>query len=141
MSDKTNSHSGSADEIVSEHERVRKLLAKLAESDDWALLREVATELQSLLRGHFAHEESPDGLHQIIGFATPWNLRQVDDLVAEHSSIVTLIDALVAGAEDATDRDAVMKTRAELGDLLKRHEARETELLSEAMNTELGGRG
>ena len=141
MSKEKNSHSGSADEITSEHERVRALLRRLAERDDLGELAKIAVELQSLLRSHFAHEESADGLHQIIGFSTPWNLRQVDDLVAEHSSIVELVDALVAGAESAEDRGAVFRTRADLNALLKQHEARETELLSEAMNTELGGRG
>ena len=65
----------------------------------------------------------------------------MDDLVAEHSSIVKLVDTLVAAAQSADDLDAISQTRKKLGLVLKEHEARETELLSEAMNTELGGRG
>ncbi len=96
--------------------------------------------LREALRAHFVDEEGEGGLADAVRASAPWSLRRLDDLLAEHRELLEAADrllargrALLAGplAEFAGETRALLRR-------LRQHEARETEVLSDAVHHDIG---
>jgi molybdopterin converting factor small subunit len=90
-------------------------------------------ELVALLGEHFKEEEAADGLYDTVTKIAPRYSGRVKLLAQEHA-------ALLASAEAAERRAS--ETSEEISSLiakLRRHEEMETELLNEAVLSDLGG--
>ncbi len=129
--------------IAEEHRVLRLTLARIETLDEpGALLRELRA-LRPLLAEHFAGEEAADGLHRVIDATAPHRIAEVHELFAEHRECLATIDRLCDTlAELIAGPVAALRSEvAELCGSLHRHEAAETELLSNALYEELGGSG
>jgi len=133
----------SSSRIAEEHRQLRQTLARIETLDEpGALLRELRS-FRPMLAEHFAGEEAADGLHRVIDATAPHRIGEVHELFAEHRECLATIDRLCDALAELIS-GPVAKLRGEVGELcgqLHRHEAAETELLSNALYEELGGSG
>jgi len=129
--------------IAEEHERLRVLLDRLNASDDLREILPRLIELKDLLAVHFAHEEAPDGMHALIGDTAPRLLTRVDRLMKEHEGFLRSAIELTSRTRSCLDetvagiRTDIRKLSAELSD----HDRAETEILNDALLTDIGGNG
>lgn len=127
--------------IDEEHRRLGELLGALERTTDLTELAPRLAELRELLVAHFASEEGPQGMHDIVAEGAAHRLPNVQHLFEEHRAILVglerLRDETVACFEGPVRR--VLAGVAELAGTLRRHEADEEELFSEAFYSDLGG--
>lgn len=127
--------------IDEEHRRLGELLAALESTTDLAALAPRLAGLRELLVAHFASEEGPEGMHDIVAEGAAHRLPNVQHLFEEHRAILLRLDHLrdetSACFEGPVRR--VLAGVAELAGTLRRHEADEEDLFSEAFYSDLGG--
>lgn len=129
--------------IAEEHLQLRSALARIeALEEPDALLRELRA-LRPRLAEHFAGEEAADGLHRAIDASAPHRIAVVRELFAEHRECLEALDRLIEATSEllAGPVAAVRREVSELCARLHRHEAAESELLSDVLYEELGGSG
>jgi hypothetical protein len=128
-------------ELLHQHGDLRHLFDQLeANASRPAEAVPLLGSLREALGQHFADEEGEEGLAQAVGASAPWSLRRLDELLAEHRSLLEALDRLIAQAQGLLEGQAAFAgaTRALLR-RLRQHEERETALLSEAVHYDLGG--
>jgi len=127
--------------IDEEHRRLGELLRALERTTDLAQLAPRLAELRALLVAHFASEEGPQGMHDIVAEGAAHRLPNVQHLFDEHRAILERVDRLSseAGACFEGPVRRVLAGVADLAGTLRRHEADEEELFSEAFYSDLGG--
>lgn len=137
------SKSGKHAEYFEDHRVLQVVLAKVESTRDLSLLIPLLEELHGLLQRHFAREESKDGLRGVVGQAAPHRLDQLETLLKEHAdflvttrSIKEKIQACLSGPIPE-----IYSEIQSLCDRLHMHEETETELLTEALYTDLGESG
>ncbi len=113
-----------------EHRRVEWLAGKLRSARDPASLALTLDELEALLVGHFAREESPQGLYGLVHRRAPELRHEFDHLMAEHEKILDQMRALKGGAREG--RVAVEEVHR-LAAILRDHEMRENEIARAAV--------
>lgn len=131
------------DEIVADHHELKQLLPRIEECSDISDLLALLRQLHTLLVRHFKAEESPAGLHQIIGDAAPQYGNYLQRLFEEHEALDRRIEALIDRAQ-ALLEGPVAEVRIEVAGLctsLREHESTETRLLTDALYTDLGEGG
>jgi hemerythrin len=144
MGDPTTGDGGSdsRERIDAEHRHLNELLGELLAARDPERIERLLVALRSLLIGHFATEEAPDGLHEIVAQNAAHRLPNVQQLFAEHRDLVHRLDAL--RVEAAALRDGAFRRLldeiAGLAAALRAHEAVEDEIFAEAFYTDIGGR-
>lgn len=129
--------------IAEEHRLLRQTLTRIETLDEPAALLRELRAFRPLLAEHFAGEEAADGLHRVIDATAPHRIAEVHELFAEHRECLATLDRLCDTLAELIS-GPVAALRAEVGELcgrLHRHEAAETELLSNALYEELGGSG
>ncbi len=126
--------------IDREHAELRDTLGRLECTTDLKALIPMLNELRARLEVHFAHEEGPAGLHQVVGDSAPHLLTYMQRLFDDHQRLLTAIDALIDRARQCLDGPlaGVLHEVSSLSEELRLHEARETALLGDAMYTDLG---
>jgi len=132
----------SKERIDAEHRRLNEVLDELAAARDPQRLEDLLVTLRSLLIRHFATEEAPDGLHEIVAQNAAHRLPNVQQLFAEHREIVRRLDAVrdaCAALRAGPFRELVERVAA-LAAALRAHEAVEDEIFAEAFYTDIGGR-
>jgi hemerythrin len=127
--------------IDEEHRRLGELLRALDGASDLTQLAPRLAELRALLVGHFASEEGPQGMHDIVAEGAAHRLPNVQRLFEEHAAILVRLDQLSSEAHACFEGPVrrVLAGVAELAATLRRHEAHEEELFSEAFYSDLGG--
>jgi hypothetical protein len=128
-------------EIEQEHRMLGEILGKLVASDEITRLRPLLGDLRGLLVSHFAREEAEDGFYRMVEESGPHLLPKVQSILDEHETFLTDVDRLI-NEVDATLAGPVARIRRGIRTLaggLETHEAQESELLSDAFYTELGG--
>ncbi len=133
----------SGEQIHEEHLHLRALLERIAGTRGLVPLLELLGELGAALEAHFAHEEAPGGLQDVVGSSAPHLLERVDVLFDEHRQCLAELERLRSAARAALD-GPVAEVLAGVDDLcrmLHDHEAAETEILSGSLYDELGGSG
>jgi hemerythrin len=128
--------------IDAEHRHLNEVLAELVAAREPERIERLLVALRSLLIGHFATEEAPDGLHEIVAQNAAHRLPNVQQLFAEHRDLVHRLDAL--RVEAAALREGAFRRLldevAGLAAALRAHEAVEDEIFAEAFYTDIGGR-
>ena len=134
------SGSGPGHSIEQEHRALKETLGRLECTTDLKLLIPMLSELRARLELHFAHEEGPAGLHQVVGDSAPHLLTYMQRLFDDHQRLLSTIDGVTERARQCLDGPmaAVLGDVASLSAELRLHEARETALLGDAMYTDLG---
>jgi peptidoglycan/xylan/chitin deacetylase (PgdA/CDA1 family) len=86
--------------IDEEHAQLHGLAGRLAKAKDLEELRVLLQELGQWLGGHFAREESPEGLHGLVARRAPQFAPAFDSLMSEHQGfldqVARLLDAAIA---------------------------------------------
>lgn len=140
MVDKTSQQT--ADRIIDEHRRVRAMLVELEQSAGVHGALAALDELAPLLKVHFVTEEQEqEGLHRVIADRAPWQSARLDALFEEHRQLLEMVTGLRAKAgELGADGNYAELAPAvvEFLNALRKHEAAETELLSDTMTTDYG---
>jgi hypothetical protein len=129
-------------DIAAQHRELRQMLSEIEATNDLGRLVTVLEDLRSELRLHFADEEREDGgLAEAVGASAPRHMRRLDQLLAEHAQLLQEADRLITRGRTLLDgavRDIQQEALA-LSEHLRRHEAQETELLSDAVYADIGG--
>jgi hypothetical protein len=114
-------------DLENEHQRVMKLLARLRTDVAAADLLPTLDELRTLLIIHFAREQLPDGFYEALGELAESRRGELDELVAEHGSILSDLNALLKDAKDSpvVDETDVLNRVARLLEQLDAHEHKE----------------
>lgn len=132
----------SRERIDEEHRHLDALLVELEAAREPERIERLLVRLRSQLVAHFATEEAPDGLHEIVSQNAAHRLPNVQQLFDEHREIVHRLDALRAHA--AALREGAFRRLVEeiaaLAATLRAHEAVEDEIFGEAFYTDIGGR-
>ena len=130
-----------AQRMEAEHERLAELVERLDHEPDLRELRRELAELTPLLAEHFASEEATDGVFRWVETEAPHCAHDTQTLGDEHvallarlSRIEGRLDELLEGPVAAVERDVA----AFVADL-RSHEKAETELVANALWTDIGG--
>ena len=126
--------------IAQQHQELRDTLKQVAETTSLERLVSLLEKLREQLREHFADEEGEEGLAQAIGDSAPRHLRALEVLFDEHREFLELVggmiercQALLTGPKAEILRDVHTLTKR-----LHQHEARETDLLTDSVYTDVG---
>ena len=131
--------SGVGAEVMEDHRRMTTLLAKLECEKGLESTDALLAELRELLVLHFAREEGEDGLVTIVTADAPRHIHTLQELMAEHGDILKVIDSLRERIKKCLAESAgICEDSGSLIEMLQSHEARENEIISDALYTDLG---
>ena len=119
--------------IDQEHASINRLVARLKTARDMPVLLSALDELKATLKGHFAREESPQGLHGLVAQRAPEFRPAFEQLMTEHQQFLDSIDALTERARRGDAKTEVDKVE-DLTAKLKEHEMRENEIARSALD-------
>jgi hypothetical protein len=104
-----------------------KLLARLRTDIAASDLLPTLDELRTLLIIHFAREQLPDGFYEALGELAESRRGELDELIAEHGSILSDLNSLLKDAKDSpvVDETDVLDRVARLLAQLDAHEQKE----------------
>ena len=129
-------------DIETQHRELREMLGAIEASAELTQLLPMLEQLRAELQEHFADEEREDGgLAEAVGATAPRHLRRLAELLDEHRRLLETVDELIVRGRTLVNgpgRDLVRDARA-FSRQLKRHETRETELLTDAVYADIGG--
>jgi hypothetical protein len=130
-------------QIAEDHHDLRQALVELRHTSELRLLIPQLTRLRVELKEHFDLEEGEDGLAQAIGESAPHHLNRLTKLFEEHVTMLEAVDGILKRAEDclAGPVREVLRDVTGLCSHLEEHEANETQLLTDAVFTDLGTSG
>jgi hemerythrin len=113
-----------------DHLRVHRLSERLKSSDDLPAMVSVLEELNAALVTHFAHEEEPEGLYDVVSVHAPQYKTPLGNLVNEHYRILAEVRELSQKARELLERshEDLRGEAQRLADLLMDHESREDEI-------------
>ena len=128
------------DEIEDDHHAIKEILERLEATMDPHLLLPILEELRMSLVAHFAREEAPEGLHEIIADMSPNTVASLQNILGEHEHFVVRLDSLIERTRAAVKGPLaeILRDATALSESLHDHEARETELFTDAVFTDLG---
>lgn len=131
---------GAETQLLAEHQRIRDLLRAIEASADLPELLRRLAEARPVLAAHFLAEEAADGFYDWIRSLAPRQLGLVDCLQAEHRRFLAELDGLAERARAclAGPVAALLAEAQTLVGRVRAHEAREDELLLDALYTDLG---
>ena len=128
----------SRSEILDNHCRVGQLLDRLEKAALPADLAPVLEECRQLLPRHFAQEETAEGLFGIIGDRSPHAREEIAALVEEHRTLIRDLDVLTRRVVERPDKAQLLAEAAQFSQQVRLHERRETQLLVDALASDLG---
>jgi hypothetical protein len=130
-------------QIAEDHHDLKQALVELRHTSELRLLIPQLTRLRAELKEHFDLEEGEDGLAQAIGESAPHHLNRLTKLFEEHVAMLEAVDGIIKRAEDCLDGPVreVFRDVTGLCRHLEEHEANETQLLTDAVFTDLGTSG
>lgn len=135
MTDSTESF----ERIDQEHRELRGTLEEMERGGDPHELASLLERLQHQLKHHFEEEEGPEGLAQAAQTSIPQNARLLEHLFEEHGAFLSRTSTLrnrLDGVEAALAR--IQEDLVTLCGDLRRHEERETQLLTDSVFLDIG---
>lgn len=122
-------------DLEQEHKRVMKLLARLRTQVAASDLLPLLDELRTLLIIHFAREQLPDGFYEALGELAESRRGELDELIAEHGSILSNLNGLLTDAKDSpvVDETDVLDRVSRLLEQLDRHEHKEHQFATDVL--------
>ena len=126
--------------IEEDHHAIKEILEGLEATTDLRHLLSLLDELRSSLVEHFAREEAPEGLHEIISSMSPNTVASLQNILGEHQEILGRLDRLRVKTRACLEGPvaALLDNTATLSESLRDHEVRETRLFTDAVFTDLG---
>lgn len=114
-------------DLEREHRRVMKLLARLREGAQAQDIVPLLDELRTLLIVHFAREQLEDGFYDALGELAQTRRGELDELIADHASILSQLNGLLGDVKDSPviDETDLLDRVARLLEQLDRHEQKE----------------
>lgn len=131
------------DQIAADHHNLRVTIDQLLQVSELPLVIGQLRRLRTELVDHFKLEEGADGLAQAIGETAPNSLNKLTRLFEEHDEFLDSIEGLITQT-NACLNGPMAEIHSGIRQLcadLEAHEATETELISDAMFTDLGTAG
>jgi hypothetical protein len=131
------------DQIAVDHHNLRVTIDQLLQVSELPLVIAHLRRLHTELVDHFKLEEGADGLAQAIGETAPNSLNKLSRLFEEHGEFLATIDKLIVET-NACLNGPMAKIQGGIRTLctqLEAHEVTETELISDAVFTDLGTSG
>jgi hypothetical protein len=131
------------DQIAADHHNLRVTIDQLLQVSELPLVIAQLRRLRAELVEHFKLEEGADGLAQAIGETAPNSLNKLGRLFEEHGEFLETIQELITQTNTCLNgpmaeiQNGIRKLCADL----EGHEATETELISDAVFTDLGTSG
>ena len=129
--------------IDQDHRAILEIVGRLEATTDLHVLLPVLEELRDALAAHFAREEGPEGLHELISSMSPNTVASLQNVLGEHSAFTERLDDLIESARACLEGPLaeILRGAAGLSKSLRDHEARETALFTDAVFTDLGRTG
>ncbi len=126
--------------IERDHHAIKEIVGRMESTTDLHRLLPILEELRAALVDHFAHEEAPDGLHELIASMSPETVATLQNVLCEHQDFLRRLDGLIECVQAclAGPLADVLEGAASLAASLRDHEARETVLFTDAVFTDLG---
>jgi hemerythrin HHE cation binding domain-containing protein len=123
--------------------RIAELADSLRHTQGLGELARLLRHLRFTLEVHFASEEAPDGFFDMLRDRAAANVAGVEQLRHEHVLFVRDIDLIQDRVRAclAGPVAELMRQAAALADRIEKHETRESDLLGEAMSTDVGAEG
>ncbi|MGC4123166.1 MAG: isocitrate lyase [Myxococcales bacterium] len=118
-----------------EHQTVERLAARMKNAKSPAALVSALDELEQFLAGHFAREESPQGLYGLVHKRAPQLRKAFEALMAEHGRLLEQMRAIRAKAKEDSGVSASLEA-SRLGTALREHEERENEIVRTAVSSQ-----
>ena len=128
------------DTIEHDHHAIKEILERLEATMDPHLQLPILEELRMSLVEHFAREEAPEGLHDIIADMSPTQVASLQNILGEHEQFLARLASLIERTRALVRGPLaeILKDAAALSESLHDHESRETELFTDAVFTDLG---
>ena len=126
--------------IERDHGAIKAILEGLETTTDLHRLLPLCEQLRAALEQHFAREEEPEGLHELIASLAPNTVASLQNVLGEHQGFLERLDRLIASARACLEGPLaeILRDTAALSRNLRDHEARETKLFTDAVFTDLG---
>ena len=126
--------------IEKDHHAIKEIQERLEATTDLHILLPILEELRLSLVAHFAREEAPEGMHEIIADMAPNTVASLQNILGEHQDFLDRLDSLIErGRACLTGPLAeILHDASALSESLHDHEARETALFTDAVFTDLG---
>ena len=131
------------DQIAVDHHNLRVTIDQLLQVAELPLVIAHLRRLRTELVDHFKLEEGADGLAQAIGETAPNSLNKLSRLFEEHGEFLNTIDKLIVQTNSCLN-GPMAEIKGGIRTLctqLEAHEVTETELISDAVFTDLGTSG
>lgn len=125
--------------LVEQHRKVRTLAGQVRDAGTREVLVQLLPELLTTLEAHFAAEEAPEGLYEMIRTSAPERQNAIQDLAEEHRRLLETVRTLIAEGQ-GTGSDIVERAQR-VCDAIGEHEAAENALVLDVFNTDIGGSG
>jgi hemerythrin len=125
--------------IDAEHRQLRHLLVMIGATAKPAAMVPLLEQLKALLEEHFAHEEADGGMPSMVSGRAPHLMTQLGSLMNEHEVFMSDVSTLIERAARGDEVDAVHAAFRDLASRLHDHESRETDLIMDAFESDLGG--
>ena len=132
--------SPAVDELVSaQHRRIHALARELERTIELQPLAAGLGGLRALLAAHFLLEEKSGGFYDTVRSASPHLVSRMDQLQAEHGTLLATLDALARRADELLELcDGLYVEVRVLTHRLAQHEADEDEVMHASVNVDLG---
>lgn len=126
--------------ILEDHQSIKEAMARLQQAPDLHELLKRLEEFRRLVVPHFAQEVAPGGFFETLRARTARHFGRLAELEREHWELLDTIDGLDREARAclAGPVAAILEKAGALAAKLGEHEARENELLIDAMYTDIG---
>lgn len=131
------------DQIAADHHNLRVTIDQLLQVSELPLVIAQLRRLRAELVDHFKLEEGADGLAQVIGETAPNSLNKLTRLFEEHGEFLDTIEELIDQTNACLNGPMaeIHSGIRELCTRLEEHEVMETELILDAVFTDLGTSG
>lgn len=128
-------------QAIEERCRIRELTERLGHAPSLVELLRRLQELRSFMALHFTDEEAPGGFFDVVRTQASRHLGTVQQLETEHAALLGELDRLAKGARACLVGPVaeILKQAREFALRLHEHEARENELLIDALYVDVGG--
>lgn len=127
-------------QVVDEHQHVQEIRRRLQNAPDLVDLLQRLHEMRALLEPHFLGEEAQDGFFDLIRARASRHLGMVESFREDHVAFLSEIDRLAARVREclAGPVAQVLDEARNFARRLDEHEARENNLLIDAMYNDSG---
>lgn len=125
--------------IDQEHHQLRQLLSRIGATEEPSAMVPLLGKLQALLLTHFEHEEADGGMPRMVSGRAPHLMTTLEVLMDEHEVFLSDVTALIERAGRGDDAGDVHTAFRDLASRLHDHESRETDLIMDAFENDLGG--